>query len=354
MYARARSRLLLGCAVILAVPRRGRAGVGVAARGGYQVHNLVSNLPGVADHVDPNLVNAWGLAAGPTSPWWVADNGTDLSTLYNGRRARRSAGRRRPAARRPAPCSTATPELPRRGTARRRSFIFATEERHDPRLERRHRHGTVEADSRPERSSRAWPSPTPPGRGSTPPTSTTAPSTSSTALRSPCARRRLRRSRSCRATCAVRDPGDRRPHLRHLRQAAGRQRRRGPRPGTRASWTRSTRRHGLRARVAQFGRSNAPWGLALAPATSGASPATCWSATSATAASTPIDELPPLLRAGAAQAARPPAAESRSTACGRSSSAMAHPTTAPPTRCSSPPAPTTRQHGLFGAVRAAP
>jgi uncharacterized protein (TIGR03118 family) len=30
-----------------------------------------------------NLVNAWGLVAGPMTPWWVADNGTGLSTLYN-------------------------------------------------------------------------------------------------------------------------------------------------------------------------------------------------------------------------------------------------------------------------------
>ncbi len=48
----------------------------------YTVHPLVSNVPGAAVHLDPNLVNAWGLTAGPTSPWWVADNGTDLSTLY--------------------------------------------------------------------------------------------------------------------------------------------------------------------------------------------------------------------------------------------------------------------------------
>lgn len=31
---------------------------------------------------DPNLVNGWGLAAGPTTPWWLANNGTDTSTLY--------------------------------------------------------------------------------------------------------------------------------------------------------------------------------------------------------------------------------------------------------------------------------
>ena len=48
----------------------------------YVVHNLVSDQPGVADHTDPNLVNAWGLTSLPTSPWWVADNGTDVSTIY--------------------------------------------------------------------------------------------------------------------------------------------------------------------------------------------------------------------------------------------------------------------------------
>ena len=48
----------------------------------YTVHNLVSDQVGVADHVDSNLVNAWGLAALAGSPWWVADNGTDVSTLY--------------------------------------------------------------------------------------------------------------------------------------------------------------------------------------------------------------------------------------------------------------------------------
>jgi len=48
----------------------------------YVVHNIISNVPGAADHPDANLENGWGLDAGPTSPWWVADNGTDRSTLY--------------------------------------------------------------------------------------------------------------------------------------------------------------------------------------------------------------------------------------------------------------------------------
>src|SRR5213593_787614 len=49
----------------------------------YVEHNLVSDGAHPADHTDGNLVNAWGLTAGPMTPWWVADNGTDLSTLYD-------------------------------------------------------------------------------------------------------------------------------------------------------------------------------------------------------------------------------------------------------------------------------
>jgi len=57
-----------------------------AARSGrfYAQHNLVSDGAVAADHVDAALVNAWGLVASATSPWWIADNGTDSSTLYNG------------------------------------------------------------------------------------------------------------------------------------------------------------------------------------------------------------------------------------------------------------------------------
>ena len=49
----------------------------------YQT-NLTSDLPGVAQVTDPNLVNPWGIAFSGTSPIWVADNGTGLSTVYNG------------------------------------------------------------------------------------------------------------------------------------------------------------------------------------------------------------------------------------------------------------------------------
>jgi uncharacterized protein (TIGR03118 family) len=39
---------------------------------------------------DSALVNGWGLSAGPTTPWWVSDNGTDKSTLYNGAGAKQA------------------------------------------------------------------------------------------------------------------------------------------------------------------------------------------------------------------------------------------------------------------------
>src|SRR5206468_11338719 len=50
----------------------------------YTVTPLVSDVPGAAPVLDPDLQNAWGLTASSSSPWWVADNGTSVSTLYNG------------------------------------------------------------------------------------------------------------------------------------------------------------------------------------------------------------------------------------------------------------------------------
>ena len=48
----------------------------------YKRTDLVSNQPGVAPTTEQRLVNAWGLVALPTSPFWVSDNGTGKSTLY--------------------------------------------------------------------------------------------------------------------------------------------------------------------------------------------------------------------------------------------------------------------------------
>ncbi len=45
--------------------------------------DLQSDIPGRAAHTDAGLVNPWGITYGPTTPFWVADNGSGLSTLYN-------------------------------------------------------------------------------------------------------------------------------------------------------------------------------------------------------------------------------------------------------------------------------
>jgi uncharacterized protein (TIGR03118 family) len=61
-----------------------QASGGSSHEGFYVQTNLVSDLPNIAKVQDKNLVNSWGLVHGPTTPWWVADNGTGVSTLYNG------------------------------------------------------------------------------------------------------------------------------------------------------------------------------------------------------------------------------------------------------------------------------
>lgn len=49
----------------------------------FQVTLLDSDHSAKAKHIDPNLVDAWGLCQGPGGdPVWVSDNGTGLSTVY--------------------------------------------------------------------------------------------------------------------------------------------------------------------------------------------------------------------------------------------------------------------------------
>ena len=63
------------------------AGAGQAR---FRQVNLVSDITGVAPLTDPDLLNAWGLAATPGtdqvpgSPLWVSDNGSDKTTLFAG------------------------------------------------------------------------------------------------------------------------------------------------------------------------------------------------------------------------------------------------------------------------------
>jgi uncharacterized protein (TIGR03118 family) len=70
-------------ALAAAVVIVGSAG-GAIADDVFTVHNLVGDTAGAAPATDASLVNGWGLSAGPTTPWWVSNNGTSTSTLYSG------------------------------------------------------------------------------------------------------------------------------------------------------------------------------------------------------------------------------------------------------------------------------
>ncbi len=53
----------------------------------YAQANLVSDVPGLAPVLDPNLKNPWGMSSGmgnPATPFWVSDQVTGVATLYNG------------------------------------------------------------------------------------------------------------------------------------------------------------------------------------------------------------------------------------------------------------------------------
>src|SRR3977135_3240984 len=53
------------------------------AQTGYQRTFLISNLSGKAPHTDPLLANPWGLAYSPGAPFWISDEASGWSTLYD-------------------------------------------------------------------------------------------------------------------------------------------------------------------------------------------------------------------------------------------------------------------------------
>ena len=50
----------------------------------FTATKLISNVAGDAPVTDPHLANAWGVARTATGPWWVANNHTGTSTVYDG------------------------------------------------------------------------------------------------------------------------------------------------------------------------------------------------------------------------------------------------------------------------------
>src|SRR6202030_1640311 len=65
------------------VARTAPARAGSIASRSYVQTNLVSDIPGLAAHTDPNLKNPWGTAVGPGTPIWVSDNHAGRATLYD-------------------------------------------------------------------------------------------------------------------------------------------------------------------------------------------------------------------------------------------------------------------------------
>jgi uncharacterized protein (TIGR03118 family) len=99
----------------------------------YQQTNLVSDVSGLAAVTDSDLQNAWGLARSPTSPWWVADNGTGKSTIYHADGAKQALIVTVPPATGSAPTgvvfhSGAGFNVPGTNPAAPAVFIFATED----------------------------------------------------------------------------------------------------------------------------------------------------------------------------------------------------------------------------------
>jgi uncharacterized protein (TIGR03118 family) len=65
-----------------------RADDGDSGSNQFVVTNLTSNVKGAAPNMDPVLQNAWGVTFTPgASPFWIADNATGCSTLYDGQGA---------------------------------------------------------------------------------------------------------------------------------------------------------------------------------------------------------------------------------------------------------------------------
>jgi uncharacterized protein (TIGR03118 family) len=69
---------LIGLLMALAIP----SGL-LAQQAGYSQTNLVSNTAGVANTTDPQLLNPWGISILPGQDFWIANNNSGTSTLYD-------------------------------------------------------------------------------------------------------------------------------------------------------------------------------------------------------------------------------------------------------------------------------
>lgn len=76
----------ISAAAAAALAVAGPAAAGPAGNTAFVKTVVVADQPGIAPVTDPDLVNPWGIAFGPTAtptPLWTANNGTATSTLYS-------------------------------------------------------------------------------------------------------------------------------------------------------------------------------------------------------------------------------------------------------------------------------
>ncbi|MEJ2653139.1 MAG: TIGR03118 family protein [Gammaproteobacteria bacterium] len=73
-----------GMPLMLVVLAAVSTGCPSSSNAAYNETKLISDVPGLAKHTDPNLVNPWGIAMSSQGPFWVADDGSGVITLYNG------------------------------------------------------------------------------------------------------------------------------------------------------------------------------------------------------------------------------------------------------------------------------
>ena len=265
---------LLSAILVLGAGSAGAAGTLVA----YNMYPLVSDSAAVqAPLADSAFVNGWGLSASATSPWWSSNKETNTSTLYTGVGSKNAlvvtvAGRadRHDRERRARPTSPVS----QNGVSGAVALPVRHARRPDPRLDA---DGERDERGRRRRQLRAAAPSTPASRprttGCTRPTSTTPASTRSTP-RSSRSALPLQGSEHPRRLGAVRHPGARREHLRHLRQAGPAKKTTPSRAAGSATSTSSAPTGRSLTRVASKGNANAPlnapWGLAMAPANFGA------------------------------------------------------------------------------------
>jgi uncharacterized protein (TIGR03118 family) len=77
----AAATLAVGLAAAPATAAGGASTTPARSIGTFTQTAVVADRPGVALVTDPDLVNPWGVAFGPTTPLWTANNGTSTSTL---------------------------------------------------------------------------------------------------------------------------------------------------------------------------------------------------------------------------------------------------------------------------------